>query len=75
MGAVDRLFADLVALHRKLLNAIRSGPDHGQLAIIQHYVREDGSRSSAGIAARDLLNVVTERMAAEPSKSDDAAEQ
>jgi DNA-binding GntR family transcriptional regulator len=60
---------DLVTLHRSLLHAIRSDADHGQLAIIQHYVREDGSRSSPGIAAQDLLNVATERLTAGSSKS------
>jgi len=66
---------DLVALHRNLLNAIRSGSDHGQLAIIQHYVREDGSQSSLGIAAQDLLNVASRRLSIEPSKSGETPEQ
>jgi len=66
---------DLVALHRNLLNAIRSGSDHGQLAIIQHYVREDGSQSSFGIAAQDLLNVARQRLSTKPSKSGETPEQ
>jgi DNA-binding GntR family transcriptional regulator len=59
---------DLVTLHRNLLNAIRSGSDHGQLAIIQHYVREDGSRSTPGMAAQNLLNVASRRLTAEPAR-------
>lgn len=66
---------DLVALHRNLLAAIRSGSDRGQLAIIQHYVREDGSQSSPGIAAQGLLNVASQRLAAESSKSSEEPEQ
>lgn len=65
---------DLVTLHRNLLNAIRSGSDHGQLAIIQHYVREDGSQSGPGIAAQDLLSAATQRLAAESSKSGETLE-
>ncbi|HEX3721766.1 MAG TPA: GntR family transcriptional regulator [Nitrolancea sp.] len=61
--------SDLEALHRKLLNAILAGPAAGQLAIIQHYVRDDGSTSSPGIAAQDILNVVSSRLAAEPTRA------
>ena len=61
--------ADLVTLHRKLLDAIRASPASGQLAIIQHYVREDGSISTPGLASQDILNVVSTRLAAEPSKA------
>jgi DNA-binding GntR family transcriptional regulator len=66
---------DLVALHRNLLGAIRSGSDHGQLAIIQHYVREDGSRSNSGVAAQELLNVATKRLVASPAKVGETPEQ
>jgi DNA-binding GntR family transcriptional regulator len=66
---------DLVTLHRNLLDVIRSGPDHGQLAIIQHYVREDGSKSTPGKAAQNLLNVVSQRLAAEPSRADTPTEE
>ncbi|HVB65580.1 MAG TPA: GntR family transcriptional regulator [Nitrolancea sp.] len=59
---------DLEALHRKLLHAIRCGPAAGQLAIIQHYVREDGSISTPGRAAQDILSVVSARFAADPAK-------
>jgi DNA-binding GntR family transcriptional regulator len=61
--------SDLEAMHRKLLDAILTGPASGQLAIIQHYVREDGSRSTPGLSAQDILNVVSARLAAEPSKA------
>ena len=61
--------SDLEALHRKLLTAILAGPAAGQLAIIQHYVRDDGSTSTPGIAAQNILNVVSMRLAAEPTRA------
>lgn len=64
---------DLEALHRKLLQAILRGPAVGQLAIIQHYVREDGSISTPGLAAQDILSVVSARFAADPAKARSAS--